>query len=116
VSLSANIVPPPAAPSGLNARGFGDDGIFLTWTDNANDEQGFRIERRLEPSGTFAEIAQIGPALTSHSYLDEGLTMGETYTYRVCAFNFAGDSAYSNEDSATPGGAPLDATRWTLYR
>ena len=71
----------------------------LTWMDTADNEVGFRIERRMGLTGTFGEIAI--PAANTTSYVDSSLAASTTYCYRVGAFNGAGDSGYSNEACAT---------------
>ncbi len=102
---------PPAAPSSLAATAAGTDAINLTWTDNADNEDGFRIERK-EGAGAYVEIATPGANVESHS--DTGLNPSTTYTYRVVAYNADGDSPWSNESSATtdalpnPPAAPTD--------
>jgi len=73
--------------------------LTLTWTDNSDNEDGFRIERKTGTSGTFAQIATVGANVTS--YIDSGLTSGSTFCYRLLAYNVAGDSAYSNEACGT---------------
>jgi hypothetical protein len=73
--------------------------LQLAWTDNANNEDGFKIERKTGTTGTFSEIATPGPNITS--YNDAGLTDGATYCYRLRAFNSAGNSAYTPEGCAT---------------
>ena len=73
--------------------------LTLTWTDAANDEDGFKIERDAGPTGTFVQIATVGASVTS--YIDSGLASATTYCYRVRAFNFAGDSAYTNQACGT---------------
>lgn len=88
----------PAAPTGLSATAVSSSQINLAWTDNASDETGYRIER--SPDGTnFTEIATTGAGIASHQ--DTGLTASTTYSYRVRAYNGAGNSAYSNTASAT---------------
>jgi hypothetical protein len=72
--------------------------IDLTWMDNATNELGFRIERA-NSGGAFAEIATVGPNVTSYS--NTGLTASTTYDYRVRAYGSGGDSAYSGPASAT---------------
>jgi hypothetical protein len=89
----------PGAPSGLTATSVATDQINLTWTDNATNETGFKIERKTGAGGTYAQIATIGASITTYSNTD--LTPGTSYFYRVRATNAGGDSAYSNEASAT---------------
>ncbi len=89
---------PPAAPSGLNATALSATSVRLTWTDNSNDETGFRIERAAG-RGTYSQIATVGPGVTS--YDDTGLTAKTKYSYRVRAYNLAGNSAYSNVANVT---------------
>ena len=76
----------------------------LTFTDNANNEDGFRVERNLNggtytllPSGTLA------PNITSllDTTLVQSTTTANKYCYRVLAFNSAGNSAFAT--TATPG-------------
>jgi titin len=87
----------PATPIGLTATAAGTQ-INLAWTDNANNETGFEIER--SPDGAaFAQIATVGVNVSS--YANTGLTAGTTYHYRVRSTNSAGDSAVSNVVSAT---------------
>jgi fibronectin type 3 domain-containing protein len=98
-------VTPPTAPSNLTASAMSASQIDLAWTDNANDEDGFKIERCTGTGCTdFAQIATVASNVTTYS--DTGLTAETTYCYRVRAFNANGDSDYSNIASATTP-APL---------
>ncbi len=74
----------------------------VSWTDNSQDEDGFSIERKLDPNGTYVVIATVGPNVTFYS--DSSLANSTTYCYRVNAFNSAGNSAYTNEACGTPSG------------
>lgn len=106
-----NVVP-PAAPSGLMATAIDTGQIDLSWIDNSSNESNFRIERRTG-AGAFAEIATVGPNVTTYS--DTGLAAETTYTYRVRASNSAGTSAYSNEATATtPAPPPVPAAPTSL--
>lgn len=105
---------PPAAPTGLAANAVSTGQIDLSWTDNASDETGFKIERK-QGTGAFAEIATVSANVTTYS--NTGLNAGTMYTYRVRAYNSAGNSSYSNEASATtqpppeqPPAAPSNLT------
>ncbi len=96
VYIPCEISGPPEAPGNLVATPASHERIDLTWSDNATNETGFRIERKT--TGGFTEIATT-PA-DDADYSDTGLTYETTYTYRVRAFNGQGDSAWSNEDDA----------------
>ena len=59
VRLSNDAIPLPSAPTNLSASAVSTSQINLSWTDNASNETGFRIER--SPDGTsFTEIATRG--------------------------------------------------------
>jgi hypothetical protein len=97
--------PPPAAPSGLSATAISSSQINLAWTDNASNEDGFKIER-CQGAGcsSFAEIGTVGANVTT--FPSTGLTASTSYSYRVRAYNAGGNSAYSNTASATTLGGP----------
>jgi YVTN family beta-propeller protein len=88
----------PKAPSDLVAETLSATEISLSWTDNSDDENGFRIESR-----KYGEVYRlrdvVGPGETS--YTDTELDSYRTYYYRVRAYNDAGNSGYSNEVAAT---------------
>jgi hypothetical protein len=104
ISLVPTIIRTPAAPSDLVARAISSTQIDLTWTDNSDNEQGFRIERSLDGQ-SFAEVASVGPNITSFS--DTGLSQGTTFFYRVFAFNAFGNSGASNVAADTTQGPPI---------
>jgi flagellar hook assembly protein FlgD len=90
------------APSNLVATGIDSSHINLSWTDNANDETGFSIERKTGSGGTYAEIATVGANVTTFS--DSGLAYNSTYYYRLRAYNNpdkSNYSKYSNETNVT---------------
>jgi subtilisin family serine protease len=89
--------PPPTAPSGLTATAVSKSQINLAWTDNSDNEAGFKIERSTDGSN-FSQIATVGANVTAYS--NTGLARNKLYYYRVRAYNDGGDSAYSNVASA----------------
>ncbi|NIO81048.1 MAG: hypothetical protein GTN53_10600, partial [Candidatus Aminicenantes bacterium] len=98
-------VTPPAAPTGLTANAVACDQIDLSWTDNADNESGFKIER--SPDGTnFSQMDTVGANVTNYS--DTTVAENTTYWYRVKAYNSAGDSAYSNTANATTPTCPVE--------
>jgi hypothetical protein len=90
--------PAPNAPSNLTANATGTTAIAIAWNDNSNDEDGFKIERKVN-GGSFSEINAAGA--NSNSYNDTGLSAGATYVYRIRAYKAAANSGYSNEATAT---------------
>ena len=78
--------------------------LTLTWTDNADNESGFRIERRLNPAGSYSEITTLGPNV--ESYADTTVAAGQGYCYRLRAYNAAGNSGYTNEACGTAATLP----------
>jgi PKD repeat protein len=95
---------PPAAPSGLTASQSGFL-VQLTWQDNSSNETVFYIERCQGVGcidfGSF--IATQWPDVPS--YTDYSAVTGQTYRYRVRAYNSGGYSAYSNIASILVGAA-----------
>lgn len=87
------VVTPPAAPSNLSANAAACNRINLTWTDNSDNENSFKIERSTNGT-TFTEIASV--ALNTTSYSDTSVVASTQYWYRVRASNGGGYSNYSN--------------------
>ncbi len=90
---------PPISPSGLNATTISQTAIDLNWTDNSDNETGFRIERSPNGETLWTHIATVNANVTT--YQDGALACGTTYYYRVCAVNDNGLSGYSNVAQAT---------------
>ena len=86
------------APSNLQASA-APGAVTLTWQDNSNNEDGFRIRRRGPNEADFTEIAQVGRNVTA--YVDTTVQPQKTYTYRVRAFLNSGGGAASNDATVT---------------
>jgi alpha-tubulin suppressor-like RCC1 family protein len=93
------VVQTPNVPSGLMATAVSSSQINLSWTDNSNNESGFRVERKVGANGTY--ILCLNRPGDTTTYSDTYLSPSTTYYYRVRSYNSGGDSAYSNETSAT---------------
>jgi hypothetical protein len=88
--------------------------LQLAWTDNADNEDGFRIERKMGTTGTYTQIATVGANVTS--YTDTNLSEGATYCYRLAAFNSAGSSAYAIEGCAAARSTVHQISRIGVFR
>jgi fibronectin type 3 domain-containing protein len=97
----------PVAPSALGATAFTPTQVMLTWHDNSSSETGFKVERQ-KPDASWQEIGVARP--DTPSYLDSGLTTGNTYTYRVRAVSGTYLTAYTSEASVTLLPAPSAPT------
>jgi len=96
---------PPATnpPSDLQATILSETSVRLNWTDNSSDEYGFRIERKIGAGGTYAALAAVAPNITA--FTDITVITGQTYYYRVAAYQ-EGGFAYSNEVEVIMPGLP----------
>jgi hypothetical protein len=103
--------PVPAAPTPLTATGSfngAESSVNLAWADDATNELGYAVERCPGAScSAFVEIGRTGENATG--FRDTPLPAGTTYTYRVRALGFTGNSAYSNAATATTPGDPTPA-------
>ncbi|MCU0438611.1 MAG: fibronectin type III domain-containing protein [Raineya sp.] len=89
-----------AAPSSLQANAVSPTQINLTWTDNANNEAGFRIERSTDGT-TFTDLGG-GLPINATTFEDGGLIPNTKYFYRIKAFNGPLlNSSFSNVAEAT---------------
>ena len=96
---------PPVAPQNLKATA-GNQQATLTWSappfDGRSAITNYVVYRGTAPGGeTF--LTEIGNVLT---YLDQGLTIGQTYYYRISAKNAVGEGSQSNEANTTPADVP----------
>ncbi len=96
--------PPPAAPSDLTVALSGNL-VMLGWRDNSSNETLFYIERCEGPGCLkFANFATQAANITS--YVDYSAISGQSYSYRVWAYNPGGYSSYSNIASIGPQSLP----------
>ncbi len=74
----------PNAPSGLTATAVSTSQINLSWTDNSNNETGFKIDQATN-SSISAGLTTVTVAANATTYNATGLSSGNTYYYRVRA-------------------------------
>ena len=86
--------------------------VDLSWADTADDEFGFRLERRANDD-VWQTAADLSADSTSDS--DSSVVPDTSYDYQVIAFNGAGDSAPSNRASVTTQ-QPNDRGQTTFNR
>jgi hypothetical protein len=88
----------PIAPTNLTGVLMSGQ-VRLNWTDNSNNEAGFKIERKLL-NGTYSLLNSVVPNVLTFD--DNTISTGQTYVYRVCSYNAVGNStSYSNEVTIT---------------
>jgi len=103
----------PAVPTLLTAIAQKGPMVSLTWTDNADNESGFKVERCLASlscvaaSTNWAQIAAPGP--NTNTYIDATVTGGNSYSYRVAAVNAASVPPYTYSNTLTAAVAPIPA-------
>ncbi len=89
----------PDAPSDLVVTLVSGPAINLQWTDNSENERWFIIERKIGISGSWNPTDTVAQDITAHQI--DGLSNFMDYFYRVYAYNPAGASGYSNEESVS---------------
>ncbi len=93
-----------AAPTNLQATGFGDPRIDLTWTDNASNEDAFEVLRQGPNDPAFHMTAYLGANVTS--YQDAAVASGQQYCYKIVALSGPNRSVDSNTACAVATSAP----------
>ena len=86
---------PLSPPTELTATVVSYNGVDLAWQDNSEGETGFRLQRRLDGSDDWVEIART--AANTSAFSDTRVEPTTTYHYRVQAFDIIQSSAFSNQ-------------------
>lgn len=95
----------PAAPAGLAGTALSESEIALAWTDNATDEVGYELWRKVEDTDWQIYEGRLGA--DTESFNDIMLAEGTTYTYKVRAYSQYGLSPFSNEMIVTTLTVPV---------
>jgi len=92
-------------PTNLNASAVSDtEAVNVTWNDNTNLENGFKIQRKIDFDGIYKTIGYSGE--NENYYTDyinsEDFKFDTSFVYQVCAYNTYSDTVftdYSSDDS-----------------
>ena len=103
----------PIAPTNLTVVSSSTSHVALGWTDNADNETVYYVERSADNGATFTTIASLPSNTTSH---EDGTVLSNTsYTFRVRAGNSSGTSSPSNSVNFTvPEGDPAPAAPYAV--
>jgi hypothetical protein len=113
---------PPAAPGGVSVTAISGTKVQVNWTDNSGNEDGFVVQLK-EGAGDYQSRAAVAANVVTDRIT--GLKSLTSYTFRVYAFNEAGNSNFSSEQvlvtppppPATPTGlqaSPVSSTQIRL--
>lgn len=84
----------PACPFNLRSDSISSIFAYLSWIDNALNEDGFFIYRSVKDSLSFQRIGTLEKDQVK--YIDSSVSPGQKYYYKIKAFNNAGISPSSN--------------------
>jgi titin len=98
----------PAAPTNLTATVQGTQSVLLSWTDQADNETGYRVERRDAGSSVWGTLVLLADG--SDQYSDLSIAPAANYEYRVLAVNDAAESASGVVGASIPNGQPNPPT------
>lgn len=102
---------PPAIPTDVICTPIDQVSIDIAWTDNAENEDNYVIERAPFAQGPWTTLSSdLGVDATAFS--DSGLEPGTTYYYRVKAIHDTGESDWSMPGVATTESIILSADQF----
>ncbi len=107
-SFSSATIAPPSDPTNLIASVTSPTSVHLTWTDQSNNEAGFKIESSTDGTN-WSAIGTVATNVTSFD--DTHALAATTYTYRVRAYIDSLNSGYAISSAVTTwgGGTGLHA-------
>jgi hypothetical protein len=100
----------PIPPTNLTLTNISPTQIDLSWTDNSNNETGFKIERK-KGTDPYAIVGSVNVNVTTFS--DTNLIPNVTYAYKVYAFNANAKSSTNSNEVAVTTSTPIVAPTLT---
>jgi hypothetical protein len=103
-SPATNTAAVPFKPTSISTSAVSSTQINLSWTDNSSNETGFEIYRKAGNCSSTNTWTLINTtAANAANFNNTGLTSGQTYSYRLRAFNISTAAPYANGYSAYTG-------------
>mgnify|MGYP000932539476 CR=1 FL=1 len=96
ISFLTQSVSPLTPPSNLSLTST-SSGINISWKDNCSRETGYKVDRSLSSGTGFQTINTTTGGITS--CVDNNVTAGQKYYYRISGINETQQSAYCDEKS-----------------
>ena len=81
------------APTNLELLVLSDSEIQVSWNDNSDVEEGFLLER--DQGDGYIKLVEVDANETV--YTDTGLTLGQSYSYRVAGYSGVSPNAKFNQ-------------------
>ncbi len=97
-SEAAEVVTVFPRPTDLITLQTSESEISLSWKDNSTFEEGFILERKSNEQD-FETLIQL--ASNDTTFLDNGVSVNQSYSYRIKAFTTRNESEYTNSDGET---------------
>lgn len=99
---------PPAAPTSPAATSPSLGNATVTWTDAANNEDGFTIQRQVKSGSTWGGTTTAGIVGANITQFNDSPGQG-LFRYRIRAFNAAGTSSWTAWRQVDTSGATIPA-------
>lgn len=104
----ANIIASVSAPTNLLLNNSNLQEIVLSWNDNTNGEDGFKIDKKVGNNSWVSEYAQVGANVTT--YTDNEVSYNQTVYYKVYAYYGSVNSNASSSSITSTIPAPDDVS------
>jgi fibronectin type 3 domain-containing protein len=98
--ISVNGSTTPTAPGGLTATAASGTSVSLSWTNHDAFSFANEVYRQNPGSTAFTWVATVPANATT--FLDTGLTPGDSYSYQILASNTVGNTASNTAAATTP--------------